>query len=82
MTRGGQSGPAAGFVPGRAGGFCSTAAPAPQSSSTSIPNSPRQARMPNAPPTPRTNAVKNAPESPIAAPVTPVASPLRPAYHF
>ena len=27
MTRGGQSGPAAGFVPGRAGGFCSTAAP-------------------------------------------------------
>ena len=39
-------------------------------------------RMPQRPPTSRTKAVRKAPESPMATPVTPVAQPLRPAYHF
>ena len=38
--------------------------------------------MPNAPPASRTNSVKNAPESPMATPVTPVAKPFLSAYHF
>ena len=40
-----------------AGGSCSSAAPAPHTSSMTPPSAAKQARMPHAPPTPRTNSV-------------------------
>ena len=64
------------------GGFCSTAADAPHTASTTTPSAAKQTRIPQRFSTKPTKTVKNAPESPIAAPLTPVASPLRLAYHF
>ena len=58
------------------------AADAPHTASTTTPSAAKQTRIPQRFSTKPTKTVKNAPESPIAAPLTPVASPLRLAYHF
>ena len=57
-------------------------ADAPHTASTTTPSAAKQTRIPQRFSTEPTKTVKNAPESPIAAPLTPVASPLRLAYHF